>query len=77
MMDPCLDPSKVSLKDIFGRYHRLLEFRVAQSRFSRGWAAMALAAAVGFGVESSAVLKLRCLEATLRLNMFDTVYGVL
>lgn len=77
MMDPCLDPSKVSLKDIFGRYHRLLVFGVSQSRSSRGWAAMALATIVRFALESSAVLKLRCLEATLRLIMFDTVYGAL
>jgi hypothetical protein len=75
MMDPCLDPSKVSLKDIFGRYHRLFIFRVAQSCFSLGWAAMALAAAVRFALEFSAVLKLSCREATLRLNVFDTVYG--
>lgn len=46
-LHPCLDPSNMSLKDIFGRYHRLLEFHVAQSRFARGWAAMASAAAVG------------------------------
>jgi hypothetical protein len=44
MIAPCLDPSKVSLKDIFGRCHRLLILSCCSVSFSRGWAAMASAA---------------------------------